>query len=188
VLFPEKLGGSYVRLERPMPVYSRGRDRFDMWISRSPDLRFWGDNRFVLGVEDLPYANDKIGPGAPPVRTKHGWLTTLHGVDRDDARGKNGWEPRWTKRYVMGLALLDLEDPSRVVAVARRPLLEPEAPYETGEGATPETDGFRNNVIFPGGMILEDSGEVKIYYGAADTTECLATAHVDDLLKFCREG
>jgi len=58
------------------------------------------------------------------------------------------------------------------------PLLAPEAPYEVA-------GGFRNNAIFPGGMILEDSGEVKIYYGAADTVECLATAHMDDLVKLC---
>ena len=62
--------------------------------------------------------------------------------------------------------------------MSKLPLLAPEAPYET-------SGGFRNNTIFPGGMILEDSGEVKIYYGAADTVECLATAHVDDLLALC---
>ncbi|MEX1017910.1 MAG: glycoside hydrolase family 130 protein [Phycisphaeraceae bacterium] len=188
VLFPEKIGTDYVRLERPMPVYSRGGDVFDVWLARSPDLRHWGSQRCILGVEDLPYANDKIGPGAPPIKTRHGWLTTLHGVDRDASRGKNGWEQRWTKRYIAGLALLDLEDPSKVIAVAGQPLLAPEAPYEMGEGATPETDGFRNHVIFPGGMVLEDDGEVKIYYGAADTVECLATAHVDELVKFCLES
>jgi beta-1,4-mannooligosaccharide/beta-1,4-mannosyl-N-acetylglucosamine phosphorylase len=186
VLFPERIGGMYMRLERPMPVYGRQRrDRFDIWMSRSPDMRYWGDHRLLLGVEDLPYANDKIGPGAPPVRTPHGWLTLLHGVDRDENRGKHGWEPRWTKRYVAGVALLDLEDPSRVLGVAPEPILFPELPYETGEGASPETDGFRNHVIFPGGVILEDTGEVKIYYGAADTVECLATAHVDDLVAAC---
>ena len=74
--------------------------------------------------------------------------------------------------------LLDLEDPSKVVGMSKLPLIAPEEKYETDEG-------IRQNVIFPGGMILEDDGEVKIYYGAADTVECLATAHVDDLLKLC---
>ena len=64
VLFPEKIGGEYVRLERPMPVYSRGKDRFDIWISRSPDLIYWGQSRLLLGVEDVPWANNKIGPTA----------------------------------------------------------------------------------------------------------------------------
>ncbi len=186
VLLPEKIDGQYVRLERPMPVYGRQRrDRFDVWISRSPDLRYWGDARCIIGVEDIAGANDKIGPGAPPVRTDAGWLVTLHAVDRDESRGKNGWEPAWTKRYFMSLALLDLKDPSRVIAISKQPLLTPEAPYETGQGASFETNGFRNHVLFPGGMILEDSGEVKIYYGSADTVECLATAHVDELVRFC---
>lgn len=67
VLFPEKIGEKYVRLERPMPVYSRGGvDRFDTWISRSPDLQYWGDSSLLLAVEQIPFANDKVGPGAPP--------------------------------------------------------------------------------------------------------------------------
>ncbi|WP_240941380.1 glycoside hydrolase family 130 protein [Paenibacillus sp. HB172176] len=181
VLFPEKIGGKYVRLERPFPVYSRGgKDRFDTWISDSPDLAYWGNSRLLLGVEDVPYANDKIGPAAPPVKTSKGWLATFHAVDRDENRGKNGWESSWKKRYTAGLMLLDLDNPHKIIGMAKQPLLAPEAPYETD-------NGFRNDVIFPGGMILEDSGEVKIYYGAADTVECLATAHVDDLLKLCLE-
>lgn len=179
VVFPEKVNGKYVRLERPMPVYSRGRDRFDMWYSDSPDLRYWGNTRFVLGVEHLPYANDKIGPGAPPIKTSKGWLTTLHVVDRDESRGKNGWEPTWKKRYCAGLCLLDLNEPWKVIGLMKEPLLAPETDYETD-------DGFRTQVIFPTGMIKEDSGEVKIYYGAADTVVCVATAHVDDLVAACK--
>ena len=182
VLFPERIGGRYVRLERPFPVYSRGGvDRFDMWLSDSPDLKYWGGSKLVLAVEQVPFANDKVGPGAPPVKTDKGWLTTFHAVDIDPGRGKNGWEPAWKKRYSAGIMLLDLDDPGKIVGMARSPLLAPEAPYETA-------GGFRNDVIFPGGMILEDSGEVKIYYGAADTVECLATAHVDDLVRLCLEG
>jgi beta-1,4-mannooligosaccharide/beta-1,4-mannosyl-N-acetylglucosamine phosphorylase len=182
VLFPERVGGHYVRLERPFPVYSRGgRDRFDMWMSDSPDLKYWGNSQLVLRVEDVPFANDKIGPAAPPIKTSKGWLTTFHAVDVDADRGKNGWEKAWKKRYTGGIALLDLERPDRVIGLCPNPLIAPEAAYET-EG------GFRNDVIFPGGMILEESGEVKIYYGAADTVECLATAHVDDLLALCLEA
>ena len=182
VLFPEKINGRYVRLDRPFPIYSRGEpERFDMWMSQSPDLRYWGDCSLVLAVEDVPFANRKIGPGAPPVKTPKGWLTLFHAVDFDPTRGKNGWEDKWQKRYTAGILLLNLEDPSKVVGLYRQPLLAPDAPYEA-------QGGFRNNVIFPGGMILEDSGEVKIYYGAADTYTCLATAHVDDLLRLCLEG
>ncbi|OGK07100.1 MAG: glycosidase, partial [Candidatus Raymondbacteria bacterium RifOxyC12_full_50_8] len=109
VLFPEKIGGNYVRLERPFPVYSRGgKDRFDIWISASPDLKYWGDSHLLLGVEHVPFANDKIGPGAPPIKTKAGWLTMFHSVDIDSRRGKNGWEDSWKKRYCAGIMLLDL--------------------------------------------------------------------------------
>jgi beta-1,4-mannooligosaccharide/beta-1,4-mannosyl-N-acetylglucosamine phosphorylase len=180
VLFPEKINDLFIRLERPFPVYGRGGgNRFDIWISKSPGCRYWGDNRLLLGVEHVSFANDKIGPGAPPVRTDHGWLTTFHAVDIDNNRGKNGWEKAWKKRYTAGIMLLDLEDPSKVIGMSKDPLIAPEASYET-EG------GFRNNVIFPGGMILEETGEVKIYYGAADTYECLATSHVDDLAALCK--
>lgn len=178
VLFSEKIGGMYIRLERPFPMYSRGRERFDTWITDSADLKYWGNPHLLLAVEDVPFANTKVGPGAPPVKTPKGWLTTFHAVDRDESRGKNGWEKAWKKRYTAGIMLLDLEDPRKVIGLCKEPLLAPEAPYEV-------SGGLRNNVIFPGGMILEDSGEVKIYYGSADTVECLATAHVDDLLNLC---
>ncbi|MBR6548585.1 MAG: glycoside hydrolase family 130 protein [Clostridia bacterium] len=182
VLFPEKIGGYYYRLERPFPVYGRGgRDRFDMWISKSPDLKFWGESQLVLGVENVPYANNKIGPAAPPVKTDKGWLITFHAVDVErEGRGQTTWDLTWTKRYTAGIALLDLEDPSKVIGMSKSPLIAPELPYETDEG-------FRQNVIFPGGMILEDDGQVKIYYGASDTVECVATAHVDELLALCTE-
>lgn len=179
VLFPQRIGDKYVRLERPFPVYGRGnQERFDIWLSDSPDLRYWGNADLVLGVEDVPYANTKLGPAAPPVRTPRGWLTTFHAVDTDPGRGKNGWEPRWQKRYTAGVMLLDLEDPRTVVGLHREPLIAPEAPYEVA-------GGFRNNTVFPCGLVLEDDGEVKIYYGAADTVTCLATATLDDLLALC---
>ena len=180
-LFPEKIGGNFVRLERPMPVYSRGgKDTFDLWLSESPDLVYWGNHRLVMGVEDVPFANDKIGPAAPPVKTEKGWLTTFHAVELDTTRGKNGWEDKWQKSYYAGIALLDLDDPSKVIGKYSKPLITCDRDFET-------KDGYRKDVIFPCGMILEDSGEVKIYYGASDTVECLATADVNDLIKLCLE-
>ena len=177
-LFPELINGKYVRLERPFQMYNHPGHRFDIWISDSPDLKYWGNSKLLLGCERVDYCNDKIGPAAPPIKTRKGWLTVFHAVDADPARGKNGWGAVWQKRYTAGIMLLDMDDPSKIVGFCEEPLMAPEAPYEVD-------GGFRNNVIFPGGMVLEDSGEVKIYYGAADTVECLATAHVDDLLKLC---
>lgn len=182
VLFPEKINGLFTRLDRPMPIYSRGgRDRFDMWLSQSPDMKFWGEHKLVMGVEDVPFANDKIGPGAPPILTDKGWLTLFHAVIRDNERGKHGWEHTWQKVYFAGVALLDKEDPSKVLGMSKSPLIASDQPYETDEG-------FRTDVIFPGGLIKEDDGSVKIYYGAADTVECLAVADSDELVKLCLEG
>ena len=168
----------YIRHERPFPVDSRSQRLYDIWISESPDLVYWGNSELLLCVEDIPYASERIGAGSPPVRTERGWLSIFHTVDVDPARGKNGWEDRWHKRYTAGVMLQDLEDPRKVIAYSKEPLIAPEAPNEVG-------NGFRHNVIFPGGLIVEDTGEIKVYYGAADTVECLATTQLDDLIDFC---
>lgn len=180
VLFPETFDGKYIRLERPFSVYSgRHPDHFDIWISDSSDLRYWGNSELLLGAEAVAFANEKIGAGPPPVRTDKGWLVIFHAVDISEDRGKNGWEDEWKRRYTAGVMLLDLDNPRKIIGWSQEPLITPEAPYET-------QNGYRHNVIFPCGAILEDDGEVKIYYGAADTVECLATAHVDDLLSLCK--
>lgn len=185
VLFPEKIGGLFVRLERPFPEYSRGyQEKFDIWSSKSPDCRFWGDTELVLAMEDVPFANAKIGPAAPPVKTARGWLCTFHATYKDKSRNLFGWESAndpaatWNKEYFAGLMLLDLENPQKVIGLAPEPLIRATEKCEL--------EGFRGSVIFPGGMILEESGEVKIYYGAADTVECLASASVDELLGMIR--
>jgi beta-1,4-mannooligosaccharide/beta-1,4-mannosyl-N-acetylglucosamine phosphorylase len=180
VLFPEKINGYYARLERPFPVYSRGGiDRFDTWISFSRDMKFWGESSLLLPVESVPWSNDKTGPGAPPIRTDEGWLVIFHAVDIDQSRGKNGWEDTWKKRYCAGIMLLDLNDPTKIIGICLTPLIAPETKYET-------STGYRTNVVFPGGLIAEPNGTVKIYYGASDTVECLATANIDDLISLCK--
>ena len=131
-----------------------------------------------MGVEDVPFADDKIGPAAPPVRTEKGWLATFHAVELAPGRGKHGWEKKWEKTYRAGIVLLDLEDPSKVLGMSKDPLIVCDRDYEL-------EDGFRKDAIFPGGMILEDNGEVKIYYGASDTVECMCTADVNDLIDLC---
>lgn len=180
-LFPEKIGGKYAMLERPMPVYSRGRDAFDIWVCDSPDLVYWGNHKLVAGIENVPFANNKIGPAAPPVRTEKGWLTTFHAVELVPGRGKNGWEDRWEKIYRAGIMLLDPDDPSKVKGLYDKPLIVCDRDFEL-------EDGFRRDTVFPGGMILEDDGEVKIYYGASDTVECMASADVNDLINLCLSG
>lgn len=176
VLFPERIGGVYYRLERPFPIYSRdGKERFDIWISESKDLTYWGKSQLLLRVEDVPYANIKVGGGSPPIRTESGWLCLFHAVDEDPGRGQNGWEKEWKRRYSVGVMILDLDNPRKLVACSQKPLMTPTAQYEI-------SGGFRNNVLFPTALVPESGGLVKIYYAAADTVVCLATANLSDLI------
>jgi beta-1,4-mannooligosaccharide/beta-1,4-mannosyl-N-acetylglucosamine phosphorylase len=184
VLFPETHGNEYLRLERPFPIYLRRtwgqQDRFDIWLSRSPDLRHWGDSELLLAVEQVPYATEKIGPGSPPVRTEAGWLAIFHAVDTDPERCPSGWEGTWVKRYTAGAMLLDLDEPSRLIGISGEPILVPQEPYEI-------TKGFRPNVVFPTGLVI-DGDECRVYYGAADSFICLACGSTAEVLGAVRAG
>ncbi len=177
VLFPEKINGYYARLERPFPQYSRG-EHFDIWISYSPDMEHWGQSKLLLGADQVPFCNLKIGPSAPPIKTEAGWLVIYHAADLDADRVPSGWSKNevWQKRYMAGAMMLDLKDPTRIIGLAPKPLIVPETPYEL--------NGWRGYVVFPTANILEVDGEVRIYYGAADTVVALATAKLKDLIKF----
>jgi predicted GH43/DUF377 family glycosyl hydrolase len=163
-LFPERINGLYARLERPNTGGAFG----DMWVSYSPDLIFWGKAKCVLRNRDVRWAWTKIGPGAVPIRTEHGWLTIFHGVRTQCAQHYV---------YQLGVCLLDLDDPSRVIGRSEEAILEPEEHYEL-VGQTP-------SVVFTSGAVLEDDGEVKVYYGGADTVQCLATIPLARLLEAC---
>jgi len=167
VLFPEKIGGRYARLDRPSIVTGKCDARGDIWISYSPDLLHWGDPRPVMQPRQEGWDNKKIGAGAPPIKTEQGWLEIYHGV-RETASGA---------LYRLGVVLLDLEDPSRVIGRAAEAILSP--------AAAQDFLGNVMNVVFTCGAILEEDGEIKIYYGAADQVMCLATASVADLIALC---
>ncbi len=167
VLFPEKIGGRYAKLDRPMTQTSQ---RGDMWISFSPDLVYWGDPRPVMQSRPRKWDCLKIGAGAPPIKTAQGWLVIYHGV-RSTSAGSI---------YRLGAVLLNLEQPWQVVGRSEQAILSPIAPEDY--------QGNVSNVVFTCGAILEDSGELKVYYGAADQVICLATAPVSDVLALCLEG
>ncbi len=166
VLFPGKVDGLYVRLDRPMGVVGLRRD---IWVSYSPDLLHWGGSRLVMKTNPGRWDSKRIGAGAPPIRTDRGWLLIYHGV-RGTASGAI---------YRLGVALLDPKDPSKVLGRAKRPVLAPRAPEDYL--------GDVGNVVFTCGAVLEEDGELKIYYGAADQVMCLATADIDDLVQLCLE-
>ncbi|HEX2152411.1 MAG TPA: glycoside hydrolase family 130 protein [Acidimicrobiia bacterium] len=182
VLFPQQVNGKYVRLERPFPIYLRRRwgdnDRFDIWISESPDLVHWGNSDLFLRVEDVPFASEKIGPGPPPVLTEDGWLAVFHAVDVEEGRGFGGWEGDWKMRYTAGVMLLDRHDPRRIIGMSPEPVLQPTTPFELEYG-------FRPGVVFPTGLIAEKDGTCKLYYGAADTVIGLATGNIDAIASLC---
>lgn len=167
VLFPGRIGGRYAKLDRPM---IRPPSIGDVWISFSPDLVYWGEPRPVMRPRPRYWDSYKIGAGAPPIKTPYGWLAIYHGV-RETATGL---------LYRLGAVLLDLEEPWRVVGRAREALLSPTA--------AEDFLGNVGNVVFTCGAILEDTGELKVYYGAADHVICLATASVDEVIALCLNG
>jgi len=142
-LFPEKIGGKYYAFNRPS---SSDFGIKDMWISQSDDLLSWGNHKIMMTGGEGFWDDGRIGCGAVPFKIKEGWLEIYHGASKDD-------------KYCLGAALLDINDPSKIISRSYNPIMEPEKPYEK--------IGFVNNVVFTCGAFCED-GIVKIYYGAAD--------------------
>ena len=140
-LFPEKINGFYWKVDRP-----NAGDRQDIWLSKSPDLKHWGEFKHLMEPEAGCWEQDKIGGSTPPIRTDKGWLMLYHGV-----RGFG-----ISYMYKIGVVLLDLEKPWIVKGRSREPILTPEYDYER-IGDVP-------NVVFTNGWIQEDDGEIKIYY------------------------
>jgi beta-1,4-mannooligosaccharide/beta-1,4-mannosyl-N-acetylglucosamine phosphorylase len=166
VLFPRKINGRYAMLSRPS---DNGHTPFgDIAYSESPDMQFWGRHRHVMGTAG-GWQSTKIGAGPIPIETREGWLLIYHGV----LTSCNGFV------YSFGAALLDLDQPWRVIARGEPYLLAPQAPYER-TGDVP-------NVAFPCAALVDgDSGRMAIYYGGADTVVCLAFAYVDEIVEFVR--
>jgi predicted GH43/DUF377 family glycosyl hydrolase len=123
-------------------------------------LLHWGNHQFLLGLREDKWDSGRIGGGAVPIKTDRGWLELYHGASEDD-------------RYCMGAVLLDLQDPTKVIARSDTPILEPEEDYET--------DGFFGNVVFSCGVIVEGD-IVKMYYGAADTSMACAELRLSEIL------
>jgi len=159
VLFPEKIDGKYMRLDRPI-----GQEVGSIWISYSEDLMSWGGSKVLVSPRGGHWDAWRVGASVPPFRTDHGWLEIYHGVRQTSAG----------PIYRAGTVLLDADDPSRVIARSKVALLAPREDYERL--------GDVGNVVFACGAIVEPDGEVKLYYGAADTCICVATANLDDII------
>lgn len=180
VLFPEKVGGRYLRLERPNKARLAGGPATgsEIWLAESDDLLRWRPSGPVMAGR-FHYWDEYIGSGPPPVKTRRGWLHVYHGVATHFASANV---------YQAGVALLDLADPSKLLGRSRGNILEPREPYELA-GQVP-------NVVFPSGMVVENfdaegfalpESPVRIYYGAADTAVGLALTTVGELLEAASE-
>lgn len=165
-LLPRKFGGRWVMIHRPVPA---GGDAH-IWMSFSPDLKHWGDHTPVLHARRGGWWDArKIGLSAPLVETPDGWLMIYHGV-RQTVSGSI---------YRLGLALLDLEDPTKCLLRGTKWIMGPEAEYER--------TGDVRDVVFPCGYTLGDDGDtINLYYGGADTCMALATGKVSELLAWLR--
>jgi len=181
VLFPEKVGGRYLRLERPNRVTLEGGPTSgeEIVLSESEDLVTWRPVAQVMRGNPH-FWDERIGSGPPPVKTREGWLHIYHGI---------ATHFQSANIYQAGAVLLDLEDPSRVIGRTRSNILEPRELYEM-VGQVP-------NVVFPSGMAVRErdgegfalpESEVLVYYGAADTCVGLARTSVGELVRACLEG
>ena len=137
-LFPEKVNGRYLMLHRRPP---------DIWLAYSDDLRNWDNHHSLMQpIPDSRWESEKIGAAGPPIMTKEGWLLIYHGVSKDG-------------HYSLGVALLDLQEPTKILFRQSEPILEPELEWEI--------NGYVPNVVFSCGQAVID-GKIHVYYGGAD--------------------
>lgn len=165
-LFPRRINERWALLHRPVQVYA---ERAHIWISYSPDLKHWGDHTVVMEAKKGGWWDAcKVGIGPQPLETSEGWLVIYHGV-RQTAAGYI---------YHVGLALLDLDDPRKVIRRTRDWVFGPKEEYER-VGDVP-------GVVFPCGVVMNEDDELRIYYGAADTNVALATAKLRDVIDYLK--
>ncbi|GIU82761.1 MAG: glycosidase [Acidobacteria bacterium] len=167
-LFPKRFNGRWALIHRPMSNYPVV--KANIWISFSPDLKHWGDHSVLLEARRGAWWDaNKIGLSPQPIETPEGWLIIYHGV-RVTPSGC---------LYRLGLALLDLEDPRKVIARGDEWIFGPQEPYER--------TGDVGDVVFPCGVVCDEaSGKVFLYYGAADTSVALAIGDLQEILDWLK--
>lgn len=162
LIFPEKINGRYYALHRPSLTSLGG---LNIWLASSPDLLSWGDHHLLLGTRKASWESQRIGGGLPPIKTDKGWLILYHGANENS-------------RYCMGAALLDLNTPSKVLARAKQPIMEPTVEYEQ--------KGFFGDVVFGCGGVV-DGDTLTMYYGASDTTTAGCILSIREILNQLEE-
>lgn len=168
VLFPRKINGNFAMVSRPS---DNGHTPFgDIFYSESPDMVYWGKHRHVMGTT-VGWQSTKIGAGPIPIETSEGWLLIYHGV----LTSCNGFV------YSVGAALLDLDQPWKVLARTSPYILSPQTYYEC-VGDVP-------NVAFPCAALVDSAtGRLALYYGGADTVTAVAFGYVQELVQFTKDN
>lgn len=160
-IFEEKISGKYFALHRPSSILIGGNY---IWLAQSHDSLHWGEHKCLITTRRGSWDSARVGAGAAPVKTPKGWLEIYHGANE-------------LHHYCLGALLLDLEDPSKIIARSELPLMVAEAPYEQA--------GFFGQVVFTNGHIVKGD-EITIYYGAADTVVCGARISISEILASLR--
>ena len=156
-IFDEKINGRYYALHRPSSPELGGNY---IWIAQSPDLLHWGKHKCIATSRAGMWDSVRVGAGAAPIKTEKGWLEIYHGANEDH-------------RYCLGALLLDINDPSRVLARSAEPIMEPLEQYEQ--------TGFFGNVVFTNGHYVEGD-TIHMYYGASDEVICGAKLSISEIL------
>ena len=158
-IFEEKIGGKFFMLHRPSSVDIGGNF---IWLAESPDRIHWGNHKCIVKTRPNSWDSARVGAGASPIKTEQGWLEIYHGANA-------------AHQYCLGAFLMDLDDPSKVLARTEDPIMVPSEAYEL--------TGFFGHVVFTNGHILQDDGDTLIvYYGAADEVICGAKFSLREIL------
>lgn len=157
-IFEEKINGKFFALHRPSSVDLGGNY---IWIAESPDGIHWGHHKCLARTREGMWDSARVGAGAAPIRTEKGWLEIYHGANEKH-------------QYCLGALLLDLNDPSKVLARSKEPIMVPSAPYEL--------TGFFGNVVFTNGHVVRGD-KLHVYYGASDEVVCAATFSIKQILE-----
>jgi len=161
-LFEEKIEGKYYAFHRPSSPELGGNY---IWLAESPDRVHWGNHKCIAVTRKGSWDEDRIGAGGAPIKTSEGWLEIYHGANKDN-------------RYCLGALLLDLKDPSKVLARSREPIMEPIVEYEQ--------NGFLGNVIFTNGQYVQGD-TIRMFYGASDEVICSAEFSITEILKTLKQ-
>jgi predicted GH43/DUF377 family glycosyl hydrolase len=157
-IFLEKINGLYYALHRPSSVDIGGNY---IWLAQSPDGIHWGNHQCIIKTRKDSWDNARVGAGAAPIKTEKGWLEIYHGANQQH-------------QYCLGAFLLDINDPSKVIARTEDPIMIPSATYETS--------GFFGNVVFTNGHVVHPDGDtITIYYGASDEFVCGAEFSIKEI-------